>query len=82
MIEEFKNFKGFDVVNTGEKFLQMDIGPRRDRTRGHSLKLAKPRHSDRTLKRTMFFTSWVVDHWNSLPKEVVESRSRTDTTNT
>ena len=84
MIEVFQIIKGFDEVNAGEKLLQMDVGPRRDRTRGPSLKLAKPRH--RTLKGTMLFSSRVVDHWNSLPQEVVEShslvRSRTDTTNT
>ena len=73
MIEVFKVVNGFNVVNAGEKFLQMDSGPRRDKTRGHSLKLHKPRH--RTLKRTMFFSSRVVDHWNSLPQEVVESPS-------
>ena len=72
IIEAFKVVKGFDVVNAGEKFLQMEFGPRRDRTRGHSLKLHKPRH--RTLKRTMFFSSRGVDHWNNLP-QVVESPS-------
>ena len=55
MIEVFKIVKGFDVVNAGEKFLQMDVGSHGDRTRGHSLKFAKPRHRNR--KRIMFFSS-------------------------
>ena len=37
MIEVFKIVKGFDVVNAGEKILQMNFGPCRDRTRGHLL---------------------------------------------
>ena len=73
MIKVFKVVNGLDVVNAGEQFLQMDFGPRRDRTRSPSLKLHKPRH--RTLKRTIFFSSRVVDHWNGLPQEVVESTS-------
>ena len=73
MIEVFKIVKGFGVVNfAGEKFLQIDAGPRRVRTRCHSLKLAKPRR--RTLKRTKFLSRGV-DYWNILLQEVVESHS-------
>ena len=60
MIEVFIILKGFDVVNAGEKFLQRDYRPLRDRTRGHFLKLTKPRH--RTFKRSMRFSSRVIDH--------------------
>ena len=73
LIEVFKILKGFDAVNAGVKFLELDTGPLRDRTRGHSMKLTKPRH--RTHKRTKFFSSRVVELWNSLPERVITSAS-------
>ena len=76
MIEVFKILRGIDVVNAGETFLKLGTGPLKDRTCGHSLKLIKPRH--RAFKRNMYFSSQVVDHWNSLPEEVVTSTSIND----
>ena len=73
LIQVFKILKGIDLVNAGDKFLQLQAGPRRHRTRGHPLKLSKPRH--RTHKRNMFFSSRVVDSWNNLPEDVVMSRT-------
>ena len=73
MIEVFKILKGYDFVDAGEEFLQLETGPLMNRTRGHSLKLRKPRH--RTYKRNAFFASRVVDPWNSLPDHVINSKS-------
>ena len=73
MIEVFKIVKGFDVVNAGSTFLELEAGPLRGRTRGHPLKLIKPRH--KTLKRNMHFAYGVVKRWNSLPENVVTSSS-------
>ena len=60
-------------MNAGKTFLEMGTGPIRDRTHGHSLKLIKPRH--RTVKRNMYFSSRVVEHWNSLPENVIMSNN-------
>ena len=43
------------------------------RTRGHSRKIFKPRHS--TDVRSRFFSLRVIDLWNSLPEEVVSVQS-------
>ncbi len=43
------------------------------RTRGHDLKLFKERAL--TATRAQFFTSRVIDNWNSLPQEVVSAPS-------
>ena len=40
-------------------------------TRGHSMKVLKPRHT--TTKRNKFFSSRTVDKWNSLAENVVNS---------
>ena len=72
MIEVFKILNGHDIVRA-EGFLELETGQHTDRTRGHSLKLRKPRH--RTYKRNMFFSSRVVDRWNRLPESVVRSHN-------
>ena len=46
-----------------------------DRTRGHSRKMFKPRHS--TDVRSRFFSLRIIDLWNSLPDEVVSAQSLT-----
>ena len=68
MIEVFKILKGIDKVQEG--FLELDTNPR---TRGNTLKLKKLRH--RTQKRTMFFSSRVVNEWNKLPDWVIQSKT-------
>lgn len=73
MIEIFKLIHGYDKLDAGEEFLKLESDNRRSRTRGHTLKLQKPRH--RTLKRTKFFSARVVDQWNKLPEEVVTSKT-------
>ncbi|XP_043220530.1 uncharacterized protein LOC122380945 [Amphibalanus amphitrite] len=73
MIEVYKLMHGLDKVNAGEEFLRMETGANMERTRGHALKLQKPRH--RLHRRNQFFTSRVVDNWNQLPSEVVLSKN-------
>ena len=60
MIEVFKLLKGYDIlrVRVEGNFLKLDNGSNNRKTRGHSLKLSKPRH--RTWKRHQFFSSRVV----------------------
>ena len=73
MIETYKILTGVDQVCTDRDFFVLDRGDETTRTRGHSLKLIKPRH--RTYKRTMFFPSRVVNRWNQLPEDVITSTS-------
>ena len=44
-----------------------------ERTRGHRLKLFKPRC--RTNIQQKFFTVRVIEDWNSLPEEVIEAKN-------
>ena len=69
MIETFKIIKGYDIVRPNGVFLDLDDN--HQRTRGHNMKLIKPRH--RTHKRNNFFSARVVDKWNNLPESVVNS---------
>ena len=71
MIQTFKILKGFDRIKTDCAFLALDHG--QQGTRGHSMKLIKPRH--RTQKRNEFFPSRVVDKWNCLPETVIQSEN-------
>ena len=73
MIEVFKILKGLDRVNPQGKFLMQEMRSHKQRTRGHSLKLVKPRH--RTWKRNQFFSSRVVNAWNKLSAKTVSSRT-------
>ena len=75
MIEAFKILKGFDKVGGQDSFLKLASSNNTSRpdTRGHSLKLEKTRH--RTTKRAKFFSSRIVNEWNSLPEEVIDSPS-------
>ena len=69
LLEMFKILKGLDKVDADSAFLALEEN--QARTRGHQLKLAKPRH--RTVKRNAFFTARVVDIWNRLPEQVINS---------
>ena len=71
MIETFKILNGYDRVGVNGTFFQLDRKERQ--TRGHDLKLVKPRH--RTHKRNQFFSARVVDMWNTLPEYVIKSKN-------
>ena len=73
MIEVYKLLHGLDKVDAGEEFLKLETKSNRERTRGHELKLQKPRH--RLNKRNKFFSSRVVDYWNQLPAHIVLSKN-------
>ena len=73
MIETFKILKGFDRVGGQEGFLKLNTDEARPDSREHSLKLEKPRH--RTTKRNMFFSSRIINEWNSLLEELINSSS-------
>jgi hypothetical protein len=66
----YKIIKGLVDVNTDELF---SFATYSSNLRGHSLKLIK-QHT-RVNSRLHFFSVRVTDGWNSLPPEVVESRS-------
>ena len=68
MIETYKILKGYDQINTKKSFFELD---QKKSTRGHHLKLVKPRH--KTHKRNQFFSARVVDLWNSLPEHIISS---------
>jgi len=64
LTEVFKMFKGFDNLDP-LMFFELNTAP----TRGHSVKLIKPRcHLD---VRIYSFAHWVVDVWNSLDENVI-----------
>jgi hypothetical protein len=64
LIEVFKIFKGFDNLDP-TMFFELSTAP----TRGHSLKLIKPRC--RLDIRKFSFTHRVIDAWNSLDDNIV-----------
>ena len=71
MIEVFKILKGYENINPNQFFqLSSDGTHTQSRTRGHSLKLIKPRH--RTSKRNRFFDTRVIDEWNRLPDSIMD----------
>ena len=69
LIEVFKLIKGIDKVDYNI-FFKIDINPR---VRGHRFKLIKQRFN--TNLRKFFFSNRVIDTWNKLPAEVVDSDS-------
>lgn len=66
LIEVYKMMKGIYDPDVGEMFTIS-----RDRTRGHSMKLYKPRTT--SSMRHSFFTHRIVDIWNTLPEIVVSA---------
>ena len=68
LLEVFKILKGFVKVNPATHFSMSDR-----RSRGHTLKLEKPRA--RLDLRKHFFSNRVIDEWNALPGHTVEATS-------
>ena len=71
LIETYKILKGIDKVNQA-KFFKLT---QEHRTRGHELKIFKPRLKKGLLLRKNFFSVRVVNAWNSLPRFVIESNT-------
>lgn len=69
MIEVFKIMHGFEGLKPEKFFKLSDI----THTRGHSMKIYKP--NTRLEVRKHFFTQRVIDEWNNLPADVVQSSS-------
>ena len=69
MIEVFKILKGINKNDSGSWFQLVN----NNRTRGHSLKIAKKR--SRLDIRKNSFSQRVINDWNSLPEEVIEASS-------
>ena len=69
MIEVFKLFKGFTDVSYS-RFFQL---AKDSRTRGHTLKICKPRC--KTDLRRYFFACKVINRWNSLPEAAIRAES-------
>ena len=68
MLEVFKILKGFKGIN-GDSFFKVQCS----KTRGHSLKLFKARVNKDVLKFS--FGNRVMENWNKLPEEVINSKS-------
>ena len=68
MIQTFKIVKGLEDIPT-ERFFKFC---KQSSTRGHSLKLEKPRC--RTTTRQQHFSQRVINDWNSLPERVVAAK--------
>ena len=69
MIEVYKTITGKNKIDSS-KFFKFQNN---NRTRGHSLKLEKGR--SRLDIRKNFFSHRVINNWNALPQEVVDSAS-------
>ena len=68
MIHVFKIMKGIDDVPIEDFFQVADSS-----TRGHSLKLYKPRFSKSVRQHS--FSVRIIEEWNSLPEDVVSTKS-------
>ena len=68
MIQLFKMFSGLDKLDG--KFFILEV---KNRIRGHSKKFRK--QNCRLDLWKFFFSHRVVDYWNSLPGEIVDSSS-------
>ena len=68
MIQVFKIMKGFDDIRIEDFFEFAD-----STTRGHSLKLFKPRFVKSV--RQHCFSVRIIEDWNSLPEDIISSKS-------
>ena len=73
MIETFKIISGREKVDKEEFF---HLAETTYGTRGHTMKLFKPR--TRTTQRQHTFSIRVVDNWNRLPQHVIDAASVND----
>jgi len=72
LIEVFKIMHGFENIDRNQFFrLSSEVSPHE--TRGHNLKIWTPQK--KTLTRRQFFDIRIIEDWNQLPPEVVESNS-------
>ena len=71
MIETFKILKGYDQVDVNKFFSLRDEVAQRGGTRGHHLRIFKPRRN--TVLSRKFFSHRVGDSWNRLPSHVIEA---------
>ena len=69
LIETFKILNGLENVEASKFFEMRQPG----RTRGHTMKIFKPRA--RLLTRQRFFSIRVIDLWNGLPQNVVDAKT-------
>ena len=70
LIETFKILKGFERTQASRFFQLADTD-----TRGHKLKLFKPRLEKSLKCRADFFSLRVINQWNKLPKYVIGAKS-------
>ena len=68
MIQVYKFLKSIERIDS-ERFFKLS----QTKTRGHSLKLYKPRTRLNIRKNT--FSSRVIDDWNSLPEQLVSQKN-------
>ena len=68
MLEVFKILKGFEGIREDSFFRVLCT-----KTRGHSLKLYKERVNKDVLKFS--FGNRVIDQWNSLPEDIINTNS-------
>ena len=71
LIETYKIIHGFEKVNAEKFFKMADV----EVTRGHDLKIFKPRMVKGLRCRQEFFSKRVIDEWNKLPPQVVNAPS-------
>ena len=69
LFETFKILNGLENVEASKFFEMRQSG----RTRGHTMKIFKPRA--RLLTRQRFFSIRVIDLWNGLPQNVVDAKT-------
>ena len=72
LIVTFKIMKGLTGMDADCLFARASV----DSTKGHCLKLTKPR--TRLNVRTNFLTSRVVDSWNKLPADLISCKTVVD----
>ena len=69
IIEVFKIMKGFDKIDMNQFFTLN----KREGSRGHTLKLVKPRAISKLRQHS--FSNRIINIWNSLPQNVIDAES-------